>query len=160
MVNVIVIFFVVLLNIFLMLKISRFLRRHLAQIQAQQQSAQPTINMPRYKKSVNTMYYITGAFILCYCPLLFTQTTLMVTRKTGIERFIAETLSEILLMLNSLLNPVIYFWRIHEMRNAVVQLMRSVRCQCQWANCWPNSTITKKTLSDSWNFCISILISI
>jgi len=131
MVNVILIFFVVLLNIFLMLKIYRFLRRQSAQIQAQQQSAQPTINMQRYKRSVNTMYYITGVFVLCYCPTLFTYITFLVTRKTGIELFILYILTYTLLVLNSLLNPVIYFWRIQEMRNAVVQLMRSVRCQCQ-----------------------------
>jgi len=131
MVDVIFSFFVILLNVFLMLKISRFLRRHLADNHAQQQSAQPTIKMQIYKRSVNTMYYITCVFLLCYCPTLFTQTTFIVTRKTGIEQFIANTSTNTLLMLNSLLNPVIYFWRIPAMRNAVVQLMRSVRYQSQ-----------------------------
>ncbi|XP_031575004.1 melanocortin receptor 5-like [Actinia tenebrosa] len=43
------------INIFLLVKISRVIRRHSVQIQAQQQSLQQSIDMPRYKKSVKTM---------------------------------------------------------------------------------------------------------
>jgi len=123
----VLLFSVVLLNIVLMVLISRAIKRYSAQIQAQQQPAQPTMNMQRYKKSVKTMYYIMVTFVVCYCPILFLRIIKVAMKQAGIvewPRIVARDFTNILFMMNSALNPVIYCWRIQEIRNAVLQLLR------------------------------------
>ena len=61
-----------LLEIYFIIKIFRCVRRHSVMIQAQQQSAPSTINVAQMKKSVNPMYFMFGAFILCYFPFYAT----------------------------------------------------------------------------------------
>jgi len=114
----------VLLNIVSMVLISRAIKKHSAQIQAQQQPAQPIMNMQRYRKSLSTMYYIMGTFVVCYCPLLFIQSIEIAMIKERRYFIISDLLTDTLFMMNSALNPVIYCWRIQEIRNAVLQLLR------------------------------------
>jgi Na+-transporting methylmalonyl-CoA/oxaloacetate decarboxylase gamma subunit len=70
-----------LLNAYFILRISQVIRRHAMQIQAQQNSVQQSINMPKYKKSVNTIYYVIAAFILCFGPSAITLLVFTVFRK-------------------------------------------------------------------------------
>ena len=61
----------ILINIALMLKLSCVIHQHAVQIQLQQQvmNAQPGVAR-NIKRSVNMMYYILGAFFLCYFPCI------------------------------------------------------------------------------------------
>jgi Na+-transporting methylmalonyl-CoA/oxaloacetate decarboxylase gamma subunit len=80
-VGVIIFIFLLILNVYIHIKISRVIHRHTVQIQAQQQAAQQSIDMPRYKKSVNTMYYVIGAFVLCYVPHFVSLAVLAVVKE-------------------------------------------------------------------------------
>ena len=111
------------LALYFLFAIFRVIRRHSAQIQAQQQSVQQSIDMPRYKKSVNTMYYVMGAFVLCYLPIVLALTAHAILGKITLKLVFSYTISETLLMLNGVVNPIIYCWRIHEIRNAVKRLL-------------------------------------
>ena len=119
-----------LLNGFFIFKISCVIRRHSAQIHAQHQSTRQTINMPRYKKSVNTMYYVIGAFVLCYFPLgiKIAMEAGFVGYKPSPERLIFYRFSFSCLFINTVLNPVIYCWRIQEIRESCINLLRGVFC--------------------------------
>ena len=115
-------------NIYLMLKISRVIRRHSAQIHAQQHRQRPTMNMQRYKKSVNVMNYIIGVFVVCYLPsfIVFIVYDVLKTKMLGknVELYYILHLSITFVLMNSGLNPLIFCWRIEEIRNALVQLLR------------------------------------
>ena len=113
------------LNMILIFKIYRVIRRHSVQIQAQQQSVQQSIDMPRYKKSVNTMYFVIGAFLVCYVPF---AVGLLVADKLldDIEAHFLFALASSLVMFNSVLNPIIYVWRIAEIRNNAVRLVTRI----------------------------------
>lgn len=99
----------------LIFKIFRIVRRHSAQIQAQQQATQSDIDMPRYKRSVNTMYLIIAAFLLCYGVKL-----LNLAYDSELLALACYTVS----MMGGVLHPLIYFWRIQEMRNAILTIIR------------------------------------
>ena len=125
---------VIIINLYMIFKISRVIHRHSVQIQAQQQSVQQSIDMPRYKKSVNTMYFVIGAFLLCYIPhfgtvLLRGINDSMENPVCGLSSFLkyfASLVSTTLVFSNSVINPIIYCWRIQEMRQAMKTLVRRI----------------------------------
>ena len=108
------------------MKISYITRQHAAQIQLQQQiamDAQPgaAVNIKRF---LNIMYYILGTFFLCYFPTICFWIIYTYSRNWKVNAFhVVHTI----LYINSSINPIIYFWRIQDMRNAALQLLRSIR---------------------------------
>ncbi|XP_031548563.1 melanocyte-stimulating hormone receptor-like [Actinia tenebrosa] len=122
-----------LLVAFFLFNISRTIRRHSRQIQAQQHSIQQSmnqsINIPKYKKSVNTMYFVIGAFALCYAPYalgLIIFDVAQVNTSPYFKRFHLFTVTETFVMCNGLFNPIIYCWKIKEIRNALLQVIRRI----------------------------------
>ncbi|XP_020917754.1 G-protein coupled receptor 12-like [Exaiptasia diaphana] len=118
-----------LLNIALMLKISSIINRHSAQIQVQQQAmnAQPGA-AGNIKRSVNMMYFILGTFFLCYFPCIcFRIIAYFSLSKIAFVWQVVSNVVFTILCMNSSINPIIYFWRIPDMRNAALQLLRSIR---------------------------------
>ncbi|XP_031554475.1 melanocortin receptor 5-like [Actinia tenebrosa] len=117
-----ILYVILLVNAIFIFEISRVIRRHSVQIHAQQQSVQQvqSINMPRYKKSVNTMYYVAGAFVLCYFPFL-AMISIVGIRKSGSLSIIRIWLPifNTLAKAVSVIDPVIFWWRIKEMRSTV-----------------------------------------
>jgi hypothetical protein len=116
-------------NAFLIFKIWQVIRRHSRQIQAQQQSTQQSeqsIDMLRYKKSVNTMFCVIGAFVLSYIPMLVAFVRYVVVQKWTQETSCLIVIAETLVMSNGVLNPIIYCWRITELRNAARQVLQKI----------------------------------
>ena len=75
-------------------------------------------NLARYKRSVNNMLLVYVTFILCYLPLFCIMIVIQVrgvNRTTKISRFISATL----IFVNSSLNPILYCWKIREIRQMV-----------------------------------------
>ena len=124
---------IITLNLYFLVKIFQVIRRHSVQIQAQQQSVQQSIDMPRYKKSVNTMYYVIGAFLVCYIPYAGNvMINISDANKKRVQvKLMLWMLTETLLMFNGVLNPIIYCWRIQEIRQAAFQLFRKTSCTDQ-----------------------------
>ncbi|XP_031565777.1 melanocortin receptor 5-like [Actinia tenebrosa] len=116
--------FLITLNLYFLVKIFQVIRRHSLQIQAQQQSVQQSIDMPRYKKSVNTMYFVISAFLVCYVPYAGTMIVHSDNVKITQNKLMLVVVTETLFMLNGVLNPIIYFWRIQEIRHSAFQLFR------------------------------------
>lgn len=120
-------FVITCISIVLMLAIFRGIRRQ-SQVQVlHQKAAEQTIITQRYKKSVQTTYYVFALFIVCYIPhqILLTVSSFHYNEPAfHISLVFALTIA----MSNSVLNPVIFCWRIQEMRAAVVQLLKMSRC--------------------------------
>ena len=105
--------------------IGRLLQRRHARTQAHnhiQTGEQRNIfNIGQYKKTLTTMLYVYGAFLLCYLPYLcFTITRISFGRTSTLQRvyYIIITIS----FLNSALNPFLYYWRIPKVRLRIKQL--------------------------------------
>ena len=123
--GILIVVLIISVNFFCIFQISRVIHRHSVQIQAQQQSVQQSIDMPRYKKSVNTMYYVLGAFLSCYLPLIGSMVihgVFIQMRTKELSIFVLS--SSTLVMFNSVLNPFIYCWRIREIRVAAFNTLR------------------------------------
>ena len=96
----------------------------------------------RYKKTMTTMLYVYGVFLLCYLPYLrFTLTRIRFEHSSTIQGVNLITLTpciitltpciitltpciitSFLVLFNSTLNPFLYYWRIPEMRLRIKQL--------------------------------------
>lgn len=100
----------------------KVINRHSAQIEAQHQSI-ATLNLPRYKKSVKTMYFVIGAFVFCYIP--HSSAILVALIRPTWDTRTMFTITETLVMMNSVLNPIIYCWRIPDIKTAARQILLS-----------------------------------
>ena len=108
-------------------KIFQIVRRHQRQINDQNMAALSlqtnTVNVLKCKKSAVTVLYIYGLLLISYLPFGVTtlvETFIGYTRSVKIAFDYAKTA----VLINSLLNPLVYCWRIREMRRAVKNVLR------------------------------------
>ena len=104
------------------------LRNHIqAQVipQGQPNGISP-LNLSRYKKTVSTTLWLFAALIICYLPfgltLIARSIDSEITGSVVIITFFAVTL----LYLKSSLNPLLYCWKIREVRHAVKEILRNL----------------------------------
>ena len=112
-------------------KIFRALSRHQAQIQdhVQRQPSQPNaLNMARYRKAVYSALWVQLALVVCYVPQFTMQIVISLSTKPFSNFFIFLGMANVLLFLNSTLNPFLYCWKISEVRRAVKQTIRHAIC--------------------------------
>lgn len=125
-------------NAFFIIKISREIRRHATQIQAQINSLNNTesLDIPRYKRTVINMYFIIVAPILCYIPFLSSLIGhVMYDDVLSEPAFVYyKAICETITMSSGAINPIIYCIRMEEIRHAVLNLLHaqycSVFCSC------------------------------
>jgi hypothetical protein len=72
------------------------------------------------------MYFVIGAFVLSYIPFIAAIATPIFAEKWTEEIRCLFVISGTLLMLNGVLNPIIYCWRITEIRNATRQVLQKI----------------------------------
>ena len=125
------VFFCLLISTFSYIRIYRVVRRHQSQIYAQQQAvesfnAEQNLNMVRSRKSaINTFIYHI-CMIFCYFPWLnATLVSAFYSDLSTKERFL---IGNILIFMNSSMNPILFWWRLRELRIAVVKLLRRLLC--------------------------------
>ena len=121
--------FCVVISFFSYTKIFLALRKHQAEVQEHFHLGNDVItpiNLRRYKKTVVSIAWVQLAFIICYVPYAVTIAIIVINGPSGMS--IAWSSVIILLYLNSSLNPIIYFWRITEIRQAVKE--RVTQCFC------------------------------
>ena len=118
--------------VFSYVKIFFRLQQHQAQVRQhvgheQANGGAISLNIERYKKIVSTMALVQLALVFCYFPL-FTFLILATTTnwlKTG-SIFHASALTVV--YFNSTLNPILYCWKIREVRQAVKTAVKQIRC--------------------------------
>ena len=104
--------------------IYRGLRRHVAQIQQQMNwNGSTDFNVGQYRRTVNNMLWINGVLFLCYLPYLASLLTILVIGLSDTTRFVLH-FSATVIYFNSSLNPILYCWKIKELRENVIALSR------------------------------------
>ena len=109
------------------IKIFQMVRRHQRKIKSQTEAVSHlqsmTVNILKCRKSAVTVLYIYGLFMICYVPFFGTLITDMLHRYT-IKIQIAYDFSGTVIFVNSFINPVVYCWRIREIKKAVKNILR------------------------------------
>ncbi|KAJ7340332.1 hypothetical protein OS493_003069 [Desmophyllum pertusum] len=107
------------------IKITIGIRRHQRQIlaqqtiPAQQQHGGNHFSIGQYKKSLNTMVLIFCLLIVCYLPY-FTAVAVAMVIGSNSSVILAWNVTSAFIFLNSLLNPLVYCWRMREIRREVL----------------------------------------
>ena len=98
-------------------KIYLTLRKHQTQIQKDSTHGQPyvvgfAVNIARYRKTVSSILWVQLALLACYAPY-------GIVAGMKINTLACYLVSSALVHLNSTLNPILYCWKIREVRKAV-----------------------------------------
>lgn len=113
------------------IRIHKIVRRHRAQIQQQQiQIENQPFNMLKFRKSTLSCKLLIFIYWFCYLPQFICIFFFKFNREKN--SFLALFISCTAVVLNSSLNPLIYFLRQEDIRTSVKQILRSItRCQEQ-----------------------------
>ena len=124
------------LSVFSHAKIFVKLRQHQAQVRHQHVRHEQAntdegipVNIERFKKTVSTIAWVQLALVFCYFPLfifliLSTITTADCYKVGSIFNVSALTI----VYFNSTLNPILFCWKLREVREAVKTTVRRIRC--------------------------------
>ena len=98
------------------------------QIQAQGNVGQRQtvqLNIVRYKKTVSSALWVQFALVVCYLPYAIVK-GLFIQRGVVLDITVASFYSGFLVFLNSSVNPILYCWKIREVRQAVKDTIRGL----------------------------------
>ena len=128
------IIFSIIASTFSYTKIFFTLRHQQAQVQGHVQPEQSSrvrsvLNIARYKKTVYSVAWIQFAMLTCYCPfIVMAFLWYFGSIDYSTETRIANEFFVCLIFLNSSLNPVLYCWRIKDVRQEVKNTIRKCLC--------------------------------
>ena len=110
-------------------KIFFTLRHSQVQVQDHLSQGQPTqkMNMARYKRAVSSALWVTTTAVVCYLPYGVAETVILQEEMT-LSIYLTEHFVITLVYLNSSLNPLLYCWKIREVRQAVKDTLRHLCC--------------------------------
>ena len=94
--------------------------RHKKRIKTEQIAQQEVETILKENKALKTTVYVVGSLVLCFMPSLILLVSLAVKSPSLLNSVFFVSFGRVLTMLNSLLNPLIYFWRDKEMRKLVL----------------------------------------
>ena len=115
-------------------KIYSTVRRHNNQIQSllvqqdEGQNREMMVNVARLLKFAVGTFYVYLAFLLCYLPYTCLTFVEIISGPTKTTEHVAHYFWT-MIFLNSSLNPLIYCWRMRDIRRAVINIMQNIsRC--------------------------------
>ena len=116
-------------SIFCYTRIHLKLRHQQAQVQnnvphGQQNAEGIPQNIARYKKTVSSIKWVQLALVACYLPWIIVA----LLDANGIQHGVASFAVITLVDLNSSLNPILYCWKIREVKQAVKDTIRQFSC--------------------------------
>ena len=116
-------------SIFSHTKIFFTLRRHQNQLQnhVQQPNQTNQLNIARFRKAVSTALWLQFTLIVCYLPLLISANLFRKTEPSS-SYIVALSYTISLVFSNSSLNPILYCWKIDEVRQAMKETIRQILC--------------------------------
>ena len=104
---------------FAWIKIYRAVRHHQNQIHVQLQVPGQQVDMARMKKSVMNTWYILFAFFISYFPIIIALAIWRAgSNNLNYEVFV---IAYTVVLLNSSVNPLVYCWRLRDIRTALKQ---------------------------------------
>ena len=129
---IIVIALSLLISVFFYTKIYLRLQQHQTQVEHVHQG-QPNrqgnhLIITRYKKTVYSIAWVQLAMVVCYVPFIICNIIIMIKGSRGVSVDIFWASAATLLYLNSSLNPILYCWKITEVRQAVKDTVKHLCC--------------------------------
>ena len=115
--------------IFSYMKIFFMLRHYQIQVTVAQEQPRQAIplNIARYRKAVYSALWVQFTLFICYLPFGITQAlTDLKSVRFSSSVYLAKTFSFTFVFLNSALNPLLYCWKIKEVRQAVKDAIRQI----------------------------------
>jgi hypothetical protein len=107
------------------IKAFRALHLYTVQVHAQQPNPLPgNFDVARYKKTLKTMLVVLGCLLLCHVPIMCSLVATFFVRKEK-EWVFLFFVTLTVMGLNSSINPVIYFKRFTDIRNACRQMLQN-----------------------------------
>jgi len=94
--------------------------------QQQANGGRNSLNIARYKKLVSSLLCVQLALVACYTPWGIRAVLSLERIHFGYYLFLRVT--ETLVFFNSSLNPILYCWKIREVRQAVKDTIRQLNC--------------------------------
>jgi len=112
-------------------KIFITLRHHQNQVQghAQQPNQTNQLNIARYKKAVSSAIWLQLTLVACYLPYGVAE-ALQAECGLSSSLYLAWIYTGTLVLLNSSLNPILYCWKLDEIRQGVKDTIRQMPCLC------------------------------
>ena len=104
--------------------IRRGLRLYVAEICGRVNAS--NFDVAQYKKTVNNMLWIYCLLFVCYMPHLTSVLVILFTGLSNSSRF-ALHFSGIAVFLNSSLNPILYCWKMEEIKQIVIANINALR---------------------------------
>lgn len=101
------------------------IRRQQARVQAALECPRTGLNMARYKRTVLNALWVHTSLATCYLPFALT-TAVIAVRGLNRSLIVVEAATSALVYLNSSLNPLLYCWKIKDIRQAVKETVRHV----------------------------------
>ena len=110
-------------------KIFLTFRRHQSQVQDHFQQPNQTnqLNIARFRKAVSAALWLQSALIVCYLPRVV-SINLFIKTEPSSSLILAGSYTITLVFLNSSLNPILYCWKIDEVRQAMKEAIRQMLC--------------------------------
>ena len=99
---------------------------HVSQAQQRQSPAIP-LNIARYRKAVSSVLWVQVTVVVCYLPYGIMEAVTF-QEDVSLPVYIASEYASALVYLNSSLNPLLYCWKIREVRQAVKNTLRLNCC--------------------------------
>ena len=113
------------------IKIYQKLLQHQAQIQEHvhqgQQNGHAPLNIARYRKTVSSALCVQFSVLACYLPMGIVM-ALIIIGGLNSSLLTAWIFSATFMLLNSTLNPILYCWKIADVRRAVIHIIRPIVC--------------------------------
>ena len=107
------------------IRIFHNIRRQQTHVQDALECPNTGLNIARYKRTVFNALWVHTSLATCYLPFALT-TAVIAVRGLSTSLIVVEAITSVLVYLNSSLNPVLYCWRITEVRKAVKETVRHV----------------------------------
>ena len=96
-------------------------------VQGQPSQAIP-LNIARYRKAVYSALWVQGILAICYLPFSIVF-VLAPRRGMPLSIYLAWNFTTSMVFFNSSLNPLLYCWKIREVRQAVKETLRQLFCR-------------------------------
>jgi len=103
--------------------IYKIVRRHQIEIQTQLQAVESNtanINMASLHKSAFNAFIVFIVLVICYCPYLVVY-VVSVSVSSINHKILGRAIASTVVFINSALNPLLYCWRLRELRDVVLQ---------------------------------------
>ena len=112
-------------------KIFLKLRNHQTHAQEHLHKGQPDgggipFNIAQYKKTVSSIAWVQLAMVACYVPFIISAVVIQINGWSGMTGFTVWNFVSTLVFFNSSLNPILYCWKIRDVRQALKDTIKEL----------------------------------